>query len=133
MYAVQLIKRAVRFGFRAVFVPTLIASAALGAASGPNGMSAHLSPQPTIVAQELQAHHDLPKGTKLTLGDPAKPFTIAYDNRGNILITPPRGETFGTLLTRGFSQMGTLTQQVTSTAKRAGATDVASAQTVSKQ
>jgi hypothetical protein len=133
MYAVQLIKRVVRFGFRAIAMPALIASVALGATSGPRGMSAHLSPQPAIVAQELQAHHDLPKGTTLALGDPTRPFVVAYDSKGRILITPPKGETFGTVLSRGFSQIGMLAQQATSQAKHANATDVATAQTVNKQ
>ena len=133
MFALQLIKRVVRFGFRAIVIPALIASVALGAASGPHGLSAHLTPKPAIVASELQARHDLPKGTTMTLGDAAKPFVIAYESHGSILVTPPKDETFGTVLARGFSQMSTLTQQVTSAQKHPGATSVATAQTVSKQ
>jgi hypothetical protein len=133
MLAVQLIRRAVRFGFRAVVVPALVASVALGAVSGPHGLSAHLTPQPAIVASALQAHHDLPKGTTLTLGDPAKPFVIAYESHGGILVTPPKGETFGTVLVRGFSQMSTLPQQVAAATKQTSGTNVATAQTLSKQ
>jgi len=132
MFAVMLIKRWVRFAFRAIAVPALVASLALGAASGQHGIAAHLTPRPAVVVQELQTHHDLPKGTTLTLGDPGKPFVVAYDKQGRLQISPPKGETFGTIAMRGFSQIGTLAQQATSALQPAH-TKVAAAQTASNQ
>jgi len=132
MFAALLVKRWVRFAFRAIAVPALVGSLALGAVSGPHGIAAHLTPQPAMVIQELQTHHDVPKGTTLTLGDPNKPFVVAYDTKGRVQISPPKGETFGMIAMRGFSQIGTLAQQATS-ALRPARTNVAAAQTVTKQ
>ena len=114
MNAVMLVKRTTGFAFRRVALPVLIASVALGASAGPHGVTARLTPQPSVVVQELQAHHDLPKGTALTFGDRRRPWVMAYDAKGRLLVTPPKGETFGAIVTRGFSQMGTLAQQATS-------------------
>ncbi|MDR3687677.1 MAG: hypothetical protein P4L93_12050 [Coriobacteriia bacterium] len=132
MNAVTLVRRSVRFAFRRIAMPALVASLALGAAAGPHGVTARLAPKPAVIAQELQAHRDLPKGTTLTLGDPSKPFVVAYDEKGRILVTPPKGETFVALVARGFSQMGTLTQQATS-ALHPEHSEVAAAATVSNQ
>jgi hypothetical protein len=106
MNPVWMIKRVIRFGFRMLAMPALIASLALGVGGGQRGVNVHLSPQPQVVIQELRTHQSLPKGTKLTLGDAKRPFTVLYDDRGRLTVTPPKGETFGTILTRGYAQLG---------------------------
>ena len=104
MRAANMVTRSVRFAIRSLLVPGLIAASALGVTSGGRG-TASVWPDATTIAKALSAHHELPKGTRLTLGDPAEPTTVTYD-QGRILITPPRGETFGTVLARGFAEMG---------------------------
>ena len=105
MRAANMVTRSVRFAIRSLLVPGLIAASALGVASDGRG-TASVSPDATTIAKALSAHHELPKGTRLTLGDRAKPTTVTYDDQGRIVITPPRGETFGTILARGFAEMG---------------------------
>jgi hypothetical protein len=132
MYAVRLVKRVVRFGFRTVLMPALVASLVLGASAGPNGSTAKLSPDPGTIIHELQAHHELPKGTTLSLGDPKQPLTVAYDAKGRLLITPPKGETFGTIASRGFTKLTSIAEQSTSALAKSG-TDVAAAPAAPKQ
>lgn len=113
-------------------MPALIASLAIGALAGPHGPTAHITPQPALIVQELQTNHDLPKGTKLTLGDPKRPLTVCYDIKGRLLFTPPKGQTFGTILSRGFLSLGTIARRSGARLAQAG-TIVATAQTVTRQ
>ena len=101
------VRKVRRFAMRSVLVPTLAASAWLGVTSGGHAR-ASMTPAPSKIAYELAARHDLPKGTSISVGDPKKPTTLAYDDRGRILLTPPKGETFGAVLWRGFGRLETL-------------------------
>jgi hypothetical protein len=92
-------------------VPGLLAATFLGVTSGGHA-TASVSPKATTIVTELSAHHELPKGTRLTIGDLAKPTTVTYNARGQLVVTPPRGETFGAILARGFAEMRRLASQM---------------------
>jgi hypothetical protein len=104
MKAVVLVRRAAGFVLRSLLVPVLMAATFLGLTAGGRG-TASVSPQPSAIAAELGSHHDLPKGTSMALGDPDKPTTVTYDDKGRLLLTPPKGETFGLIVWRGLQEL----------------------------
>jgi hypothetical protein len=104
MNAVTAVRRMMRFGIRSLLVPALFLAAVLGLAGGHND-TATVSPGPSAIIAELNAHHELPKGTRLTLGDPDRPTVITYDEKGRLVMTPPRGQSFGSIMALGFVRL----------------------------
>jgi len=102
-------------------VPGVVAAALLGVTSGGHG-TVSLTPKPEVIASELGARHDLPRGTRLAIGDPARPTVIAYDEKGRLVVTPPRGRTFGSIFARGFADLGRIAGQLGADAAHADTT-----------
>lgn len=94
---------------RSVLTLTLVAGVLFGLTGGVPRAS--LSPKPSVIAGEFNKHHDLPKGTKLSIGDPKDPTVLAYDKRGRLVLTPPEGKRFGTMLWKTFDAFRALTGQ----------------------
>jgi hypothetical protein len=70
---------------------------------------ASLSPKPAVIAAEFQKHHDLPRGTRLSIGDPKDPVVLAYDKHGRLVLSPPEGKRFGTMLWKTLDGFRALT------------------------
>ena len=132
MKRVSIAHRTASFAARSLLVPGLLAASFLGITSGGHA-TASISPKATTIVTELSTHHELPKGTRLTLGDPAKPTTVTYDDKGQLVITPPRGETFGSILSRGFDEMRRIAGQTGVGVAHAATTETASSSTASRR
>ena len=115
------VRRTLSSAVRSVLVPGVVAASLLGVTSGGHP-SVHLTPPATTIASELAARHDLPRGTRLAIGDPAKPTVIAYDKKGRLVVTPPRGQTLGSILARGFADLGRIAGQLGADAAHADTT-----------
>jgi hypothetical protein len=109
MNPVRVISRIARFGLRTLLVPALLASTWLGLTSGRDA-NASISPSPATILATLSSRHDIPHGTRLTVGDPARPASVTYDDKGRVLLTAPHGQTFGSILWRGFGRLSTIAQ-----------------------
>jgi hypothetical protein len=107
---VSISRLAIRFARFLVFrvgVPVFTMLLVLGTLSGGHNKMV-VSPSPLSVAQSLQQRHVLPKGTSVSMGDPADPLTVVYDASGRIVITPPTKVSVGELVTRGFDEAAVL-------------------------
>jgi hypothetical protein len=102
-------KRTLGSALRSAFALALVAGVLFGLTGGVPRAS--LSPKPTTIVAEFNKHHDLPKGTKLSIGDPKDPTVLAYDKRGRLVLTPPEGKRFGTMLWKTFDGFRALTGQ----------------------
>jgi hypothetical protein len=94
---------------RSALTLTVVAGVLFGLTGGVP--RATLSPKPSVIAASFQKHHDLPKGTKLVIGDPKDPVVLAYDKHGRLVLTPPEGKRFGTMLWKTLDGFRALTGQ----------------------
>jgi hypothetical protein len=102
-------KRTLGSLFRSAFTLALVAGVLFGLTGGVP--RAALSPKPAAIAASFQKNHDLPKGTKLSIGDPKDPVVLAYDKHGRLVLTPPEGKRFGTMLWKTLDGLRALTGQ----------------------
>jgi hypothetical protein len=103
MYAVTTARRLVGTAVRWC-VPVLFLATVLGITGGGHD-NATVSPEPSAILAEMTSHHDLPRGTRVNIGDPRNPTVLAYDERGRMVMTPPRGQSFGKIVALGFTRM----------------------------
>jgi len=129
---VTMVQGAMRFALRWLLIPAAVAVLFLGVTSDGH-RTARLTPKPATIAAGLSTHHDLPKGTRLALGDPPKQTTITYNAHGRVAVKQPRGETFATVLERGCGELGKLLSTVGVNVARATTADSAAPTATSKR